>query len=69
MSLVVTKIFNINDTFGIKMLTRLRSSLSTFVSVDLDTVLKTHEIHFVPVVLQLKLQYTIPYTAISIIQT
>ena len=51
------------------MLTRLRSSLSTFVSVDLDTVLKTHEIHFVPVVLQPKLQYTIPYTAISIIQT
>ena len=37
-------------------------------SINLETALKTHQIHFVPVVLKLKPQHTISCAATSIIQ-
>ena len=67
---VESKILNINDPCGMKCYKFLDLVLFTFVSSNLDTVLKTHSIHFVPVVSKLKLQqHSISCPITSIIQT
>ena len=59
-----------NDLFGIELLTKLSHlRLATFMSTNLDAVLKIHEIHLVPVVLKLKPQHTISRAVISINET